>query len=91
MRTIHKYPLHARNGKQVINTAALAQVLHVEAQGDDPFQLSMWVDLDNQWPRRSRIFEFFVTGGIVPSDARFVSTHLFADGTFVLHLYEVYA
>lgn len=91
MRTIHKYLLDARGGKQVIHTPSLAQVLHVQSQSADPFRLSMWMGLDDQWPRRDRLFEFFVTGGTVPADARYISTHLFADGTFVLHLHEVYA
>lgn len=90
MRTIHKYPLHARGGEQVIELSPLAQVLHVEAQGDDPLQLSVWVDLDDSWPRRNRWFEFFVTGRAVPTDARYVTTLLFDNGRFVRHLYEVY-
>jgi hypothetical protein len=93
VRTIHKFTLDASEpGKKVINTSALAQVLHVEAQGQNPVHLlSIWFDLDDQWPRRDRMFEFFVTGGAPPADARYISTHLFLGGSYVLHLYEVYA
>lgn len=91
-RTIHKYSLHAREpGLQTIIASQYARVLHVGTQSEDPFALSIWLDTPDEGRREPRTFQFFVTGGYPPSNATYISTHIFDGGSFVLHLYEVSA
>jgi hypothetical protein len=90
MRVVHKVPLsvHAPGRKECM-LPINARVVHVEAQGEDEFMLSVWFDGDDGFMKTKRLLEFFGTGHIVPDHAIYISTHLFLDGALVLHLFDV--
>jgi hypothetical protein len=64
-----------------------AKLLHVREQGRD---LCMWFEVDTMAHLEERKFQLFGTGtGPIREGLEYVGTGIFAEGSLVLHLYEV--
>lgn len=63
-----------------------ARFLHCAAQGNS---IALWYEVDTTAPVSTHQFHYFGTGlGPIPEDLVYLGTALFADGSFVLHVYE---
>jgi hypothetical protein len=83
--TVWKFVLQVAADYQAVNMPAGAQIVHVDAQGDD---LCMWAIVDANAEREERRFTIVGTGHIVPRNGVHVGSALMRGGSFVWHVFE---
>lgn len=89
MTRIYKYPLQPMGGVQSIEMPQGADILSVQAQNDRP---TLWAAVNPDAPMESRRFVTAITGALIPDkedEAIYLGTVQLAEGTFVLHVFEV--
>lgn len=69
-----------------VRLPANSRLVHVREQKD---ALCAWFEVDPETPEYIYKFQVFGTGTPVGEHLQYLGTGLFADGTLVLHLYQV--
>jgi hypothetical protein len=91
MRDVWKFPLSvdvlSASFTNVLHIPAGAKLLHVREQGMD---VALWFEVDTMAHQEERKFQLFGTGtGPIRDGLEYVGTGIFAEGSLVLHVYEV--
>lgn len=90
MKVIYKYTLAPDPGVTGIKVRDKAKIIHVAAQGD---KIALWYEVDTREALMNLDFIIYLTGQEFDKDfegrQRYISTVLFADGGYVVHLYEI--
>jgi hypothetical protein len=87
MRMIYKYPLSASVNKQSIEVPLRSKVISIKIQQNIPV-IYVEQDRDPKFEFKEIInIKLVPTGGVVPTNYKFVDTLMFYDGSYVLHAY----
>jgi hypothetical protein len=86
MITVHKYPMPAFPGIHRVEMPRMAEILHVHAQ--QVAVLCIWARVSAEDDLVSWFFQAVETGKEAPP-GRYVGTAHFADGDYVLHVFEM--
>ena len=85
---IHKHTFVKYETKHVVHLPFMAEVLTVKKQGNN---ICLWFSFDiRNVTEEIRVFEFFETGEEILDfeDYKYITTLLFRDDTYVLHIFE---